>query len=109
MSCIYLDHNATTPVDPRVLEAMLPYLREHFGNASSKNHPYGWKAGEAVEAIQLLEIVLSQDPLQPDALQACVEAHEKLDGESVNFWLSSWLRKQIADMQKNLDGNGVAK
>jgi cysteine desulfurase len=50
MSCIYLDHNATTPVDPRVLEAMLPYLREHFGNASSKNHPYGWKAGEAVEA-----------------------------------------------------------
>jgi len=50
MPCIYLDHNATTPVDARVLEAMLPYLREHFGNASSKNHPYGWKAGEAVEA-----------------------------------------------------------
>jgi cysteine desulfurase len=50
MPCIYLDHNATTPVDPRVLEAMLPYLREHFGNASSKNHPYGWKAGEAVAA-----------------------------------------------------------
>src|SRR3989442_2243553 len=50
MKCIYLDHNATTPVDPRVLEAMLPYLREHFGNASSKNHPYGWKANEAVEA-----------------------------------------------------------
>lgn len=50
MSCIYLDYNATTPVDPRVLEAMLPYLRDHFGNASSKNHPYGWKANEAVEA-----------------------------------------------------------
>jgi cysteine desulfurase len=50
MQCIYLDHNATTPVDPRVLEAMLPFLREHFGNASSKNHPYGWKANEAVEA-----------------------------------------------------------
>src|SRR5688572_1505992 len=49
MDCIYLDHNATTPVDPRVLEAMLPYLRERFGNASSKTHPYGWTAAEAVE------------------------------------------------------------
>jgi len=50
MQPIYLDHNATTPVDPRVLEAMLPYLREHFGNASSKSHAFGWKANEAVEA-----------------------------------------------------------
>ncbi len=49
MSCIYLDHNATTPVDPRVLESMLPYLRGEFGNASSKVHPYGWAANEAVE------------------------------------------------------------
>lgn len=49
-SCVYLDHNATTPLDPRALDAMLPYLRDHFGNASSKNHPYGWKALEAVEA-----------------------------------------------------------
>ena len=46
---VYLDHHATTPVDPRVLEAMLPYLRAHFGNASSKTHPYGWTAQEAVE------------------------------------------------------------
>ncbi|MBI4605508.1 MAG: cysteine desulfurase [Planctomycetes bacterium] len=50
MKCIYLDYNATTPVDPRVLEAMLPYLRDRFGNASSKTHPYGWAAAEAVEA-----------------------------------------------------------
>ncbi len=49
MSCIYLDHNATTPVDPRVLESMLPYLRGEFGNASSRIHPYGWAANEAVE------------------------------------------------------------
>ncbi|HVR75746.1 MAG TPA: cysteine desulfurase family protein [Planctomycetota bacterium] len=49
MDCIYLDHNATTPVDPRVLDVMLPYLRERFGNASSKTHPYGWTAAEAVE------------------------------------------------------------
>ena len=46
---IYMDHHSTTPVDPRVLEAMLPFFTEHFGNASSRNHPYGWKAGKAVE------------------------------------------------------------
>jgi cysteine desulfurase len=45
---IYLDYNATTPVAPEVLEAMLPYLREEFGNPSS-THPYGRRAREAVE------------------------------------------------------------
>jgi len=50
MKQIYLDNHATTPVDPRVLDAMLPFLRGEFGNPSSKTHPYGWKAQEAVES-----------------------------------------------------------
>ena len=60
---IYLDYSSTTPVDPRVVDAMLPYLREDFGNPASRSHPYGWKAEKAVEqARQDVATLINADP-----------------------------------------------
>ncbi|MFO1328626.1 MAG: IscS subfamily cysteine desulfurase [Rubrivivax sp.] len=56
---IYMDYGATTPVDPRVVDAMIPWLREHFGNPASRSHAWGWEAEEAVEKArgQVAELV----------------------------------------------------
>ena len=79
---IYLDHHATTPTDPRVLQAMLPYFGEEFGNASSSTHAYGWRAEAAVEdarerlaraigAREAREIVFTSGTTESDNLALC--------------------------------------
>lgn len=60
---IYLDYGATTPVDPRVVDAMIPWLRDHFGNAASRSHAWGWEAEAAIEkARQHVADLIGADP-----------------------------------------------
>src|SRR5574343_304082 len=56
---IYMDYGATTPCDPRVVDAMIPWLREHFGNPASRSHAWGWEAEEAVEKarVQVADLI----------------------------------------------------
>jgi cysteine desulfurase len=115
---IYLDHHATTPVDPRVLEAMLPYLREEFGNAASRTHVYGWRAEAAVEqardeiaaaigAREPREIVFTSGATESDnlALKGLLRARRERARELV---ISAVEHPAVADSAEALGAEGFA-
>jgi cysteine desulfurase len=112
---VYLDYHATTPVDHRVLEAMLPYFSEEFGNPASRQHAYGWKAEEAVEAARAQvasligasarEIVFTSGATESNnlALKGCADALRTRGDHIVTV---STEHKSVLDSCKRLEAQG---
>lgn len=113
---IYLDNNATTQMDPRVLDAMLPYFTEHFGNAASRNHSFGWKAEEAVdyarEQIAALigsdskEIIITSGATESNNL-ALKGVFEMYAGKGKHFITVETEHKAILDTCKHIEKLGA--
>jgi cysteine desulfurase len=113
---IYLDYNATTPVDPRVLEAMLPWFTEQFGNAASRTHLYGWEAEEAVAqarrqvagtlGAQEKEIVFTSGATESNNL-AIKGIFEASRGGGCHFVTVATEHKAVLDTFQHLEGWGA--
>lgn len=113
---IYLDNNATTPLDPRVLEAMLPYFTEKFGNAASRNHAFGWVAEEGVdyarEQVALLigctdkEIIFTSGATEADnlAIKGVFEMYKDKGNHIITVVTE---HKAVLDTCKHLEKNGA--
>ncbi len=86
---IYMDYGATTPCDPRVVEAMIPWLREHFGNPASRSHAWGWEAEEAVEkARQQVADLVGADPREIVWTSGATESNNLALKGAANFYKS---------------------
>lgn len=84
---IYLDYSATTPVDPRVAEKMIPYLTEHYGNPASRSHPYGWTAEKAVEnAREEVAKLVNADPREIVWTSGATESNNLALKGAANFY-----------------------
>ncbi len=114
---IYMDNHATTPVDPRVVEVMIPFLTQHFGNAASRNHAFGWAAEEAVEQgreqIAALigatpkEIVFTSGATESD--NAALKGVAEFYGHKGKHIITSPLEhKAIIDTARHLERNGLS-
>ena len=113
---VYMDHHATTPVDERVLEAMLPYFNEKFGNAASRQHQFGWMADEAVESSRSMiasgigarakEIVFTSGATESNnlALKGAVEAFRQKGNHVVTVQTE---HKSVLDTCRALARSGV--
>jgi cysteine desulfurase len=86
---IYMDYGATTPVDPRVVDAMIPWLREHFGNPASRSHAWGWEAEEAVEKArgQVAELI-GADPREIVWTSGATESNNLAIKGAAHFYAS---------------------
>jgi cysteine desulfurase len=113
---IYMDNHSTTPMDPRVLEAMLPYFIEKFGNAASRNHQFGWEAEEAVENARkqiaklihcdAKEIVFTSGATESDnlALKGVVEMYKEKGNHIITCTTE---HRAILDTCKALEKRGI--
>ncbi len=112
---IYMDNHATTPMDPRVLEAMLPYFMERFGNAASRNHPFGWAAEEGVETAReqvaklvgatAKEIIFTSGATESDNL--AIKGVAEMYREKGNHIITAVTEhKAVLDTCKRLEKNG---
>jgi len=112
---IYMDNHATTPLDPRVLEAMLPYFTEKFGNAASRNHSFGWSAEEAVEKARqqvaslinatAKEIIWTSGATESDNLM--IKGVAEMYREKGNHIITQAIEhKAVLDTCKNLEKHG---
>ena len=86
---IYMDYGATTPVDPRVVDVMVPWLREHFGNPASRSHAWGWEAEEAVEKARgQVAALIGADPREIVWTSGATESNNLAIKGAANFYQS---------------------